>query len=301
MDFGIYPPEINSGRIYAGPGAGPMLAAAQAWQSVADELYATISEYHSAVSELAEGAWSGPSSAAMSAAAGSYVEWLNATAARAEQAGAHEAAFASTVPPPEIAANRGLLALRADTRAAVSDAPSGIIPWRDSCADDVSGLRRGKHGRRIEGATELDPNRHCRSRSAPDRAANTVAECGHGSGAGGSKQRGKHIEKDGNWRDGRTVDGRTAGCRERSAERRAGAARRGHRGCPSQGRRGIACATDRDTGVAAAIRDIAAQRAAGLLSEQEYAEQKKILLEISFGPYISRRSTARCGPRCRSR
>ncbi|PJE05355.1 PPE domain-containing protein, partial [Mycobacterium sp.] len=37
------------------------------------------------------------------------------------------------------------------------------------------------------------------------------------------------------------------------------------------------------TGVAAAIRDIAAQRAAGLLSEQEYTEQKKMLLEISFG------------------
>lgn len=119
MDFGIYPPEINSGRIYAGPGAGPMLAAAQAWQSVADELYATIGGYQSAVSELTEGAWSGPSSVAMSAAAGSYVEWLSATAARAEQtaaqawtaAAAYEAAFASTVPPPEVAANRSLLAV----------------------------------------------------------------------------------------------------------------------------------------------------------------------------------------------
>ncbi|RUP02894.1 MAG: PPE domain-containing protein [Mycobacterium sp.] len=119
MDFGIYPPEINSGRIYAGPGAGPMLAAAQAWQRVADELYTTISGYQSAVSELTEGAWSGPSSVAMSAAAGSYVEWLGVTAARAEQtaaqawtaSAAYEAAFASTVPPPEIAANRSLLAV----------------------------------------------------------------------------------------------------------------------------------------------------------------------------------------------
>lgn len=119
MDFGIYPPEVNSGRIYAGPGAGPMLAAAQAWQGVADQLYTTISGYQSAVSELTEGAWSGPSSAAMSAAAGSYVEWLSATAARAEQTAAqawtavaaYEAAFAATVPPPEIAANRGLLAV----------------------------------------------------------------------------------------------------------------------------------------------------------------------------------------------
>ena len=37
------------------------------------------------------------------------------------------------------------------------------------------------------------------------------------------------------------------------------------------------------TGVAAAIRDIAVQRAEGRLTEQEYIEQKKQLLEISFG------------------
>jgi hypothetical protein len=37
------------------------------------------------------------------------------------------------------------------------------------------------------------------------------------------------------------------------------------------------------TGVAAAIRDIAKLRAEGRLSEQEYTEQKKQLLHISFG------------------
>ena len=37
------------------------------------------------------------------------------------------------------------------------------------------------------------------------------------------------------------------------------------------------------TGVAAAIRDIAKQHAEGQLSEQEYTEQKKQLLQISFG------------------
>lgn len=132
MDFGIYPPEINSGRMYTGPGPGPMLAAAQAWQSVADELYTGISGYQSAVSELVEGAWSGPSSAAMSAAAGSYVEWLSATAAQAEQtaaqawtaAAAYEAAFASTVPPPEVAANRGLLAVLVATNFLGQNAPA---------------------------------------------------------------------------------------------------------------------------------------------------------------------------------
>ncbi|WP_155731734.1 PPE domain-containing protein, partial [Mycobacterium avium] len=31
MDFGALPPEINSGRMYAGPGSGPLMAAAAAW------------------------------------------------------------------------------------------------------------------------------------------------------------------------------------------------------------------------------------------------------------------------------
>ena len=119
MDFGIYPPEINSGRMYAGPGSGPMLAAAQAWGSLADELYTAASAYQAVVSELTSGAWSGPSSTAMSAAGATYVEWLSATAAQAEETAAqaraaaagYEAAFAMTVPPPEIAANRSLLAV----------------------------------------------------------------------------------------------------------------------------------------------------------------------------------------------
>jgi PPE-repeat protein len=119
MDFGIYPPEINSGRMYTGPGSGPMLAAAQAWGALADELYTAASAYQSVASELTSGSWSGPSSMSMTAAAGSYVEWLSSTAAQAEETAAqaraaaagYEAAFAMTVPPPEIAANRSLLAV----------------------------------------------------------------------------------------------------------------------------------------------------------------------------------------------
>jgi PPE-repeat protein len=116
MDFGSYPPEINSGRMYAGPGAAPMLTAAEAWQGLAAELHSAASSYESAVSGLT-GSWVGPSSASMAAAAASYVTWLNATAAQAEEtaaqakaaAGAYQTAFASTVPPPMVAANRGQL------------------------------------------------------------------------------------------------------------------------------------------------------------------------------------------------
>ncbi|MDI3314987.1 MAG: PPE domain-containing protein, partial [Mycobacterium sp.] len=38
FDFAALPPEINSARMYAGPGSGPMMAAASAWNSLAAEL-----------------------------------------------------------------------------------------------------------------------------------------------------------------------------------------------------------------------------------------------------------------------
>jgi PPE-repeat protein len=119
MDFGILPPEINSGRMYSGAGTGPMLAAAAAWDDLAAELGSTAASYASEVSDLTSGAWRGPSSAAMAAAAEPYVAWMNATAAQAEETGsqakaaaaAYEEAFAATVPPPVIAANRALLTM----------------------------------------------------------------------------------------------------------------------------------------------------------------------------------------------
>jgi PPE-repeat protein len=118
MDFGIYPPEINSARMYAGPGSGPMLAAAEAWESLAAELHSAANSYQSVVSGLTAGSWSGPSSASMAAAAATYTAWLTATAAQAEETGAqakaavsaYQAAFTSTVPLPMVAANRSRLA-----------------------------------------------------------------------------------------------------------------------------------------------------------------------------------------------
>ncbi|ORW83440.1 PPE family protein, partial [Mycobacterium sherrisii] len=118
LDFGALPPEVNSGRMYVGAGAGPLLAAAAAWDELAAELHATAASYGSAIETLVVGSWNGPSSIAMAAAAAPYVEWMSATGVQAEQAavqaklaaGAYEAAFAATVPPPIIAANRSLLA-----------------------------------------------------------------------------------------------------------------------------------------------------------------------------------------------
>jgi PPE-repeat protein len=88
LDFGALPPEINSARMYAGPGPGSMLAAAPGWQSLAEELTSAASGYGSVVSTLASGPWTGPSSTSMAAAAAPYVTWLSATGDQAQQTAA---------------------------------------------------------------------------------------------------------------------------------------------------------------------------------------------------------------------
>jgi PPE-repeat protein len=118
MDFGALPPEVNSARMYAGPGSAPMMAAATAWAALAAELGSTAASYDSVITGLTSEEWMGPASASMGAAAAPYVQWMSSTGTLAQQAsaqaaaaaGAYEAAFAMTVPPAEVAANRALLA-----------------------------------------------------------------------------------------------------------------------------------------------------------------------------------------------
>ena len=119
MDFGALPPEINSGLMYSGPGSGPMLAAAAGWDRLSTELYSAAGSYSSVISGLTDGSWRGPASTSMAAAAASYVAWMGTAATQSEQAAtqaraaasAFESAFAATVPPPLIAANRAQLAM----------------------------------------------------------------------------------------------------------------------------------------------------------------------------------------------
>lgn len=118
LDFAALPPELNSARMYAGPGTGSLLAAASAWRGLAGELNAVASSYQAVIDELAGQSWLGPASQAMAAAATPYANWLGATAAAAEHTASRmmlavsdfEQALAATVPPPAIAANRSLLA-----------------------------------------------------------------------------------------------------------------------------------------------------------------------------------------------
>jgi PPE-repeat protein len=118
LDFGLLPPEVNSGRMYSGPGPGPLLAASEAWDGLAAELGFAASGYGAAIAELTSNSWVGPTSTAMISAVTPYIDWMSTTAAQAEETANHaraavaayEAAFAMTVPPPAIAANRALLA-----------------------------------------------------------------------------------------------------------------------------------------------------------------------------------------------
>lgn len=117
MDFASYPPEVNSARMFAGPGSGPLLVASEAWAALAAGLNSAADSYQAVVSGLSAGPWLGPSSASMSAAAASYAAWLRVTAAQAEEtsaqakaaAAAYQTAFSATVPPPIVAANRSQL------------------------------------------------------------------------------------------------------------------------------------------------------------------------------------------------
>lgn len=118
LDFASLPPEINSACMYSGPGSATMSAAAAAWNRIANEMRSAATAYGAIVAELTDETWLGPSSASMAKATAPYLEWLAVTAAQAEHvsaqasaaAAAFEAAFAATVPPAAIAANRAQLA-----------------------------------------------------------------------------------------------------------------------------------------------------------------------------------------------
>jgi PPE-repeat protein len=118
IDFGALPPEVNSARMYSGPGSTSLMNAASAWNALAAELNQTALGYDNVVTQLASEEWMGPASASMAAAVQPYVEWMSATSAQAEQAAtqaraaaaAYEAALVATVPLPLVAANRAELA-----------------------------------------------------------------------------------------------------------------------------------------------------------------------------------------------
>jgi PPE-repeat protein len=149
-DFGSLPPEINSARIYAGPGPGSLLTAAATWDELAADLYETAGSYHAVASQLTTESWLGPASVAMMGATTPYVTWLHETAALVQRTAQHaraavsayETARALTIPPPVVAANRAELAMLVATNAlglnthviAANEAEYGAMWAQDSNA-----------------------------------------------------------------------------------------------------------------------------------------------------------------------
>jgi hypothetical protein len=167
MDFLVLRPEVNSSRMFSGTGSGPMLAAARAWDALADELQSAATSFGSVVSGVTSGPWQGPSAAAMRAAAAPYVSWLTEATSRAEQsatqirasAAAFEAAFAATVHPAVVGANRAqlvslvrsnLLGLNAPAIAAIE------ADYEQMWAQDVAAMV-GYHGAASAAVGQLMP------------------------------------------------------------------------------------------------------------------------------------------------
>lgn len=117
-DFGALPPEINSANMYSGAGAQPLMAAAQAWDTLAAELESYTAGCSAVLAELQYATWLGEASRAMVNAVTPYLVWAAvateqvreaASKARAASA-AYEAALHATVPPETIATNRAHVA-----------------------------------------------------------------------------------------------------------------------------------------------------------------------------------------------
>ncbi len=117
LDFAWLPPEINSARIFAGAGSGPLHVAAVAWDGLAQDLQASAASFESVITGLTAGPWSGPASASMAVSAAPYVGWLSGAAAQAGSAAAQaraaaaafETALSATVHPIAVTANRTTL------------------------------------------------------------------------------------------------------------------------------------------------------------------------------------------------
>ncbi|ODR15272.1 PPE family protein [Mycobacterium shimoidei] len=112
VEYGAMPPELNTARLQAGAGEGPMLQAAAGWEAWAVALEAQAAELAAALAALSA-AWTGMGSERGVSAVMPMVAWLETLALqaqkRAAQASAQAASYvtaATTTPQiPEIVEN----------------------------------------------------------------------------------------------------------------------------------------------------------------------------------------------------
>jgi PPE-repeat protein len=167
LDFSWLPPEINSARIFAGAGSGPLFGAASAWDGLAADLQASASSFDSVITGLAGGSWSGPASLSMAAAAAPYVAWLTAAAGQAAAAGsqaraaatAFESALTATVHPAAVTGNRTTLMALVATNILGQNTPAIFeteFHYMEMWAQDVAAMV-GYHAGATAVASTLTP------------------------------------------------------------------------------------------------------------------------------------------------
>ncbi|VBA60313.1 PPE family protein [Mycobacterium attenuatum] len=197
MDFGALPPEANSGRMYCGVGAGPMLAAAAAWAELAAELYAAADAHRSAIMGLTA-TWQSSAATSMASAAAQNVAWLSATGAHAELTATHaraaashyEAAFAATVPPPVIAANRMQLAALVATNILGQNGPAiaaAEAHYSEMWAKDAAAMYA--YAAASAAATTLTPFAPPPQTTKPSGLASQAASVSHAAALAGAETR----------------------------------------------------------------------------------------------------------------
>ena len=157
MDFGMTPPEINSGRMYCGPGSGSMVEAAVAWDEQAACLNQEVAQWRAVTSKLTTTAVQD---------AMPYISWLDAAAAGAAYAAvqaaaaacAHELARAAMVPPEVINTNRAKLVSLATTNCLAQTSPTIAdtdAEYEKMWADDADAMYA--YARASAGASALTP------------------------------------------------------------------------------------------------------------------------------------------------
>ena len=107
-------PEVHSALLNAGPGPGPLLAAAAAWSSLSSEYTSTAAELTAVLQTLRSGAWQGEAAERYAVTHAPLLSWLTrvgadsaaAAGAHATVAGAYTTAVATMPTLAELAANR---------------------------------------------------------------------------------------------------------------------------------------------------------------------------------------------------